>query len=177
MPSSVGICSDCHTSYTRAWCVGNREGVLRNILNAYKFERVVDMAMAAASLLDEVLPSLPPDTTIVPVPTVASHIRQRGYDHTLLIARALGKKREIPVELLLSHIGSSVQRGKSKKERFQQAEQAYECRSSASPDATYLLIDDVVTTNATLRSCAAELRRAGAQSVWVAVLARQALDK
>lgn len=176
-PARAGICNDCRSTYDRAWYVGDREGALRDLIDAFKFERVASASESLASLLDERLPVLPDGTIIVPVPTIASHIRQRGYDHTLRIARELARLRSLRVSPLLRHVGSNVQRGKSKRVRLEQAETSYHCPTSLNPDRTYLLIDDIVTTNATLRSCAAELRRAGARHVWVAVVARQALDK
>lgn len=171
------ICRDCHSFYDRAWYVGEREGALRTLIDAFKFERVADAAESLASLLDQRLPVLPIVTVFVPVPTIATHIRQRGYDHTMRIATELGLKRSIQVASVLEHSGSRTQRGKTKRERMAQAEQSYKCNQVLNADSIYILTDDVVTTNATLRACAAELRQAGAETVWVAVVARQPLDK
>ena len=176
-PARLGICNACRTTYDRAWYVGDRDGTLRKLIDAYKFERVKDASEAFASLLGDHMPVLPATTIVVPVPTIAPHIRQRGYDHTLLIAKQFAKRRSAHVDTSLSRIGKNVQLGKSKRARFSQARASFECKKPLSPDATYLLIDDIVTTNATLQACAAAMRSAGAREVWVAVLARQPLDK
>jgi ComF family protein len=147
------------------------------VIDGLKFRHVKDAATSLAELLDMVLPVLPPNTVLVPVPTLPSHIRSRGYDHTLLIVRALAKRRGVAYRQLLSRKYHDAQRGKSKKERFKQAQSAYTCNVSLESDVPYLLIDDVVTTNATLRYAADALRTAGAEHVWVGVLARQPLDK
>jgi ComF family protein len=176
-PARLGICSECQDSYVRAWYVGERDGTLRKLVDAYKFERVADASGALASLLNDYLPLLPNDVIVVPVPTIARHIRQRGYDHTWLIAKHFAKRRRLAMATPLRRVNTSVQLGKNKRERFVQAEASYRCQGSLDADAIYLLVDDIVTTGATLRACATAMRSAGAREVWVAVLARQALDK
>lgn len=177
LPSPDGICANCQTSYEKAWSVGDRNGVLAAVIDAYKFKRVKSASSALADLLDIVLPIIPNDSVIVPVPTISSHKRVRGYDHTLLIARQLAAKRNITVEQMLARKHSFVQLGKTKKERFLQMSDEFTCVQRLDPTRAYILIDDVVTTNATVRYCAEALGSAGAQHVWVATLARQPLDK
>ena len=176
-PARNGICDGCTTSYSRAWLVGERTDTLQGIIDALKFERVMDAADSLASLLDMRLPVLPESVIVVPVPTSSSHIRQRGYDHSQLIAKKFAKSRGLKMEQPLRRVALTVQRGKSKKERFEQASMTYHADRMVDSSSTYLLLDDVVTTNATFRYCAAALMDAGAQDVWVAAIARQPLDK
>ncbi len=176
-PSATGICTGCYSTYDKAWCVGDRSGTLERLIDAYKFERVKDASDPLAQLLESRLPVLPENVVIVPVPAIAKHIRQRGYDHTALIAKRLARKRSLPFRPALKRVDVSVQRGKNKKDRMRQAEQSFRCADTLDPGLIYLLVDDVVTTNATVRFGADALRKAGATSVWVAVLARQPLDK
>jgi predicted amidophosphoribosyltransferase len=176
-PSRTGICNACRTSYDRAWYVGERDGTLRELIDAYKFDRVVSASEALASLLNAYLPVLPADVVVVPVPSIAPHIRRRGYDHTLLIAKRFATVRKLKTATLLHRADASVQLGKNRRVRFAQAQASFLCNGPLDPDATYLIVDDIVTTNATLRACAEAMRLAGAQQVWVAVLARQPLDK
>ena len=130
-----------------------------------------------AALLDDVVPLLPPDTIVVPVPTIGSHIRQRGYDHALLMAKEFARQRELQMTTALERITTAKQRGANRKERFTQAEAAFRSRTITETNQAYLLIDDVVTTGATLQYAAKSLQEAGAQTIWVAALARQPLDK
>lgn len=173
----AGVCQKCQTSFSVAWCVGERREALEKLINCFKFERAAAAHKALAELLDARLPQLPPNTVIVPVPTVASHIRQRGYDHTLLISRRLGKIRGLKVQTALFRASSTRQRGANKKQRLEQARQAYGFNAKLKSEAPYLLIDDICTTGATLRYAAETLKKAGAKDVWVAVVARQPLDK
>ncbi len=173
----LGICKKCCTSFERAWCVGERREALEDVINRYKFERAKASYRVLADLLDAILPQLPADTVIVPVPTVSRHIRERGYDHTLLIAKRLARLRNLKVTTPLFRKNSASQRGASKPVRLKQAKSAFGCKSKLIPGVTYLLIDDISTTGATLRYAAQTLRDSGAETVWVAVIARQPLDK
>lgn len=171
-----GICGQCKVSYDRAWCVGERRGALHELIDAYKFNRARAAYTALGDLLLDVLPVLPPNVVVVPIPTISKHIRQRGYDHTLLIALYFAKKRHVPMKQLLVRQTTTSQRNSSAQVREQQAKQAFAVKGAIEPDAIYLLIDDIVTTGATLRHAARVLKQAGAQQVWVAALARQTLD-
>lgn len=176
-PTSDGICQTCRTSFDKAWCVAERRGAIRRLIDAYKFERVVDASDVLAELLDAYLPVLPRSTVIVPVPSVPAHIRRRGYDHVDRIASTLARRRGLERGRLLDRVGSEIQRGSTKSKRREQAQRSYDCRRELDPGRHYLVVDDVVTTGATVSACASALKRAGAQHVWVATVARQPLDK
>jgi len=173
-----GICTVCgeQTGFSRCWLVGQRTAVLEAVINAYKFQRARDAYQALANLLDKRLPPLPAETVVVPVPTIASHIRGRGYDHCLLLAQAFANRRGLACTPLLLRAKNTVQRGASRAERLRQAQQAFVARQISDVSCPYLLIDDVITTNATLQSSARALRAAGATTIWAAVLAQQPLD-
>lgn len=113
---------------------------------------------------------------MVPVPTIPRHIRQRGYDHTLLIARAFAKNRKLKLSKSIRRLTNDTQLSKSARERNLQARSAFEVSGEIDKDKTYLLIDDIVTTGSTVKYAAKALREAGAGDVWVAVIARQTID-
>ena len=169
------LCSNCTTPYSRAWCVGERRDALERLIDSHKFEHLKDAYESFASLLDDIVPALPSGVTVVPVPTISAHIRQRGYDHTALLARRFARLRSCEYASPLERRTNHVQRGGTKRERQDQAKDAF--ASTPLLGGVYLLIDDVFTTGATVASAAAELRRAGATDVWVAVIARQPLEK
>ena len=176
LPSPNGICIKCHEPYQKAWCVGERRSVLEQLIDAYKFEHVKAAHRTFAELLDEALPLLPPETIVVPLPTVAPHIRQRGYDHMLLVARSFAKRRGLQLSTALRRVGANKQLGSSRKDRIAHAKSAYEVSGELDPTVPYLLLDDVFTTGASLHYAALKLREAGAREIWVAVIARQPLD-
>jgi ComF family protein len=171
-----GICKTCIVPYDRAWCVGERSGVLEKLINRYKFDNNYAAYRTIAELLSNCIGILPQNATLVPVPTVASHIRQRGYDHTLLVARHVAKLQGVALEQPLYRVGNDMQRGNGKHLRSEQAARAFGIKNHVKHSGPYLLIDDVITTGATLQYAARALRQAGAREVWVAVIARQPLD-
>src|SRR5919199_1309080 len=167
-----GLCTSCSPLFSRGWCVGERTDVLRKIIDDYKFERMYEAHKILAELLANRLPVLPEDCIIVPIPTIPSHIRQRGYDHTLLIAKYLAQLKKVKYESLIQRNQYSVQRGRTKKDRHLQAERAFMV-AKMPENPTILLIDDIVTTGATLQAAASLLHQHGAKEVWVACIARQ----
>jgi ComF family protein len=170
-----GICHKCFVPFSRAWCVGERTDVLRNLLSAYKFERVRAACEPLSALLADATPQLPSDCLIVPIPTIAPHIRRRGYDHTLLLAREFAKRKGVTAKQLLVRRTKTIQTGSSRKDRYRQAMDAFEIKRPVR-GGTFVLVDDVLTTGATLTAAAKLLRENGADVVWVAILARQPLD-
>lgn len=171
-----GICKKCRVPYQRAWCVAPRQDYLQQLIGNFKFTNAKAAYMPLADLLHDHLPELPSNVRIVPVPTIASHIRQRGYDHTLLVAKRLGHRRGLVVDRSLRRATNTMQRGAGARQRVRQAQQAFVCQPRLDTDAIYLLIDDVITTGATVKYAAKALRDAGAQQVWVASISRQPLD-
>ena len=169
------LCDTCNASFTRAWVSGARTGSLKRIIDDYKFERTRAAYKVLSEIFADTLPSLPPDIEIVPVPTIAKHVRMRGYDHMHLIARQLARSCGLPYSRCLRRTTATVQRGANRALRQQQAAAAFEA-CDVRVGARYLLIDDVSTTGVTLEHATRVLRTAGASEVWVAVLAIQPLE-
>ncbi len=170
-----GICGKCRVPYQRAWCVGRREDVLRKLVDDYKFENAYAAHRVLADLLSQRIGQLPPDVTVVAIPSIAAHIRRRGYDHAGVLAKRLARLQKVAYAPLLKRKTATRQRGATKSQRIRQAKEAFEVRDRLS-GGIYLLVDDIVTTGATVKYAAQALRDAGASEVWVAVVARQTLD-
>lgn len=169
------LCSGCIGPLTRAWVVGERTDVLQRLTNDSKFASNRRACLAQASLLDTILPRLPDDTLVTPIPTIWPHIRQRGFGHAEYVARSLATMRHLAYSPLLTRITNSVQHGATRQQRLKQAKQAYACGVPLD-DAPILLVDDVCTTGASLVAAANVLRQAGARQVWAAVTTRQMLE-
>jgi ComF family protein len=106
------------------------------------------------------------DIVIVHAPTATSRVRQRGYDQSRLVARALSARSGIPCYGLLARVGQHRQVGASKAERKTQMLTAYHpVAPKRIRGAHVLLVDDVCTTGSTLEAAAAVLLQAGAKRV------------
>ena len=165
-------CGDCDLPFAAHFVCGWREELLGQLVEEYKFDAARDYAGLLAEVLATKIPVLLGDIVIVPLPTIARHIRERGFDHTLRLAERLGKLRGWPVVPLLTRARNTVQVGTSRERRLAQAEHAYALspNRAVEPGKTYLLLDDVWTTGASMVAAAELLQKAGAENLMMAVL-------
>ncbi|MBI1739143.1 MAG: ComF family protein [Acidobacteria bacterium] len=114
---------------------------------------------------------------VVPVPLHVSRLRERGYNQAELIAQPLAKRLGLPLRsYLLVRTRPRPEKLKlTRQERWRTVRGAYAMRTDAKIDKLrVLLVDDVLTTGATVDSCAQALRRAGASRVVALTVARVA---
>ena len=168
-------CAECMSRLgtAGAWTVGERSDALQNLVGDYKYESVREAARTMAGLLGEIIAVLPDDTVVTHVPTIWQHVRQRGFDHAEMLAQSFARQRDLVHTPLLRRTRQYSHHELTKRERLRAAKQAF----SAVQDITtpVLLVDDIVTTGATLQACVGALRDKGASSIYVAVVARQML--
>jgi ComF family protein len=115
----------------------------------------------------------------IPVPLHPTRLRERGYNQALELVRPLARALRIPLaEALLSRTRATpAQANLNAAERRRNLRGAFQCQASVleriAPGAAHVaLVDDVMTTGATLRECARVLKRAGVGRVDVWALAR-----
>ena len=178
--SSGGFCSTCWG--WQAEIDGIRspfrfEGVVRQAIHQLKYQNLRALAAPLAGLLWEYLNAEPiPAEVLVPVPLHQRRQRERGYNQSALLARALGKVSGWPVveDCLARHKTASPQaRTATAAERHCNVADAFSCRDGRLEQNRVLLIDDVATSGATVEACAGALKASGASSVWALVLARE----
>lgn len=169
------LCKNCHEPYERLWMVGERKETLQRLIGLYKFERAYAAYECLGDLLLGVLPELPKNTIIVPVPTTPGRIRERGYDHMLKISRYVARARNLECKKLIKRVTDTKQRQATAGQREIQARQAFKVDKNIDKEVPYLVIDDVFTTGSTIKYASKALRDAGAKHVWAAVIAYQSL--
>lgn len=172
-PTTIGVCGYCRLPFLKAWVVGEREGQLAKLIGDFKWARTYEAYRPLGGLLHEILPILPETTVVVPIPTIPRHIRIRGYDHANLLATSLARRRGLSKQNLLRRNTNYIQHKANKTQRTQQAESAFRCDKKLDPDIPYLIVDDIITTGATIKAATRVLKGAGANEVWVAAIARQ----
>jgi len=174
--AEIGVCYDHKVAFQQAFIVGERSGALQRLIGGFKFRNIKESYEPLAELLQARLPVLGRNVIFVPIPTIPVHIRERGYDHMALVAKELARRVKRPMKRLLVRNGVSVQHHATRIERLAQAKSAYQVTERLDPTCTYIVLDDIVTTGATLLEATLRLREAGAVTIWVAAIARQPLD-
>jgi ComF family protein len=160
-------------SYVRVWAPVAYAGPARDLVRALKFQGAIGVSDAMAALIAA---NAPPGwldgRTLVPVPLHRKRLRSRGYNQAAAIAEALVSRTGLAVLDSLVRTGSSLtQVGRQRAERRAGPAGTIQPRGSIVPERV-LLVDDVVTTGATLAACRAALAAAGAVEVDAVVFAR-----
>jgi predicted amidophosphoribosyltransferase len=154
----------------RAWSSASHEGVARDLVTALKFRRLLPVADLIADRIQWLAPSTILSGTIVPVPTAPLRSALRGFDPAAEIAAALAQRAGLPLSSCLIRRGGGRQVGKRRAQRIGHPP-VIQARGQV--PRSVLLIDDVLTTGATLASCARALRSAGAIRVTAITFTRR----
>lgn len=174
-----GACRRCRES--RPVFAGLRsaflyEGVSREAILALKFKGLSSIAPLLAARMAELAERWGPSVyAIVPVPLAAGRKRRRGYDQAELLARELARTIGIPCETraLRRHGATAPQTEQADPlARRKNVEKAFR-PGARSVSGGVLLVDDVVTTGATLDACARVLLAEGSGPVYALTFARE----
>lgn len=169
------------------WSALAYENAARELVKGLKFRgaRALAQTMAAQIVANAPVallrpaarvspPALVVRPALVPVPLSPERARRRGFNQAAVLAQALGQRSSgCQLEDCLERRGRSApQVGRPRAERLGAVAGSVEHRPGASIPSRALIIDDVVTTGATLAACAAALRRAGTPNVAAITYAR-----
>lgn len=181
-------CSVCgkpmHSEFAMPWCAdcaGGRPfercfvpfrygGTVRRLITHMKYYGRPEKARFLADEIAREMGSFRPDV-ITYVPQNARTDRERGYNQTRLMARELGRLLNVPVKSALRHSSAGVhQVGLNRSERGKNARRLY-MPGKKSIAGTWLIVDDVTTTGATLDVCCRLLKAMGCEKVYAAAAA------
>ena len=162
-----GNCQRHPPAFDRSLALFRYEEPVRHLIHALKFQArhacarlLGDMLADALSQIED-LPEL-----IIPVPLHPSRYRERGYNQTLEIARTLTRRLGIPLDYqsCIRSIATQPQTELTGKERRRNVSKAF---ALAKPvHAVHVaILDDVVTTGATVNALAKVLRGAGVRQI------------
>ena len=161
----------CKQEFKSLTSVGWYKDILKDAVYAYKFGH----KRGAANNLATLMKAQPDgdDAEVMYIPTSAVHRRERGFDHAALLARSFAYKNALPLNAGLKRTNNTRQLGGGKRDRKDHIGGVFCVTNSASVKGKHvLLIDDVITTGATLNEAARVLKKAGVKSVRAIVLAK-----
>lgn len=177
-------CDALHPKFTSAVSAGPYAGFLGELVRRAKYGRDPVLAVPLAELLAGAVrywPGRETITAVVPVPGTASRVRQRGFHLADLLAERVALELNVPVRTAwIARLGEPApQASLPRTLRRTAARGTVAMRTSPLPwlrpraaGERVLIVDDVLTTGATVNECARVLRAAGAAEVRVAVCAR-----
>lgn len=174
-------CLQTPPPYASARAVFRYEGDSRRLITGYKYyDRTLATPMFSRWLARAGASQLAASEVVVPVPLHPWRLLMRRYNQSALLAVALGKLAGKPAlpDALRRTRHTTPQAGLTREERLANVRDAFAVspkRATTIAGKRVLLIDDVLTTGATLNACAEALLEAGAQEVHVLVLARTVL--
>jgi ComF family protein len=174
LSDDYATCPTCRrkSSVKRVWVAARYEGLGKELIRKYKFERACAAGKVLGKQLADVILSDDYDV-VCPIPPDSQRYRMRGYNPPGIIAKHVARQLKIPYAELLGKQGHKRQVGQSAKKRRQQLANAFYSRHPRKiENKKILLIDDVISTGATLEAAAAVLDGAGAKRVEAAVFAR-----
>jgi ComF family protein len=155
--------------------VGPFERWLRSAIIQFKYHGEWARADHLAPLLANACRDLPNVDAVIPVPLHASRQRSRGFNQSFLLSQHIAPLLSAPVmDILVRTRPTQAQAHLGAGKRRTNVERAFAVRPGLHlAGRSCLLVDDVITTGATLAACADTLKAAGAPSVAAATLARE----
>ena len=154
------------------------DGALRRALGRLKYAGAArtsePLAAVASPAFRRLLAIAGPGACLVPVPLHAKRRRERGYNQAELLARALGRTTGVSVtDVLERREATERQHSLDRAARLRNLRGAIRVTRGAAVPRVPIVVDDILTTSATLEACAAVLRDAGAEIVYGFAIARE----
>ena len=152
-------------------------GIVRNLIHYLKYRDQPQIGEFLGKWYGQILKGdrgLPPLDAVIPVPLHPKKLKKRGYNQVLAFSRELAAALQVPCreELLEKTAHTKTQTHKSRLFRWQDQLPTFTAEKGAELGGKkVLLVDDVITTGATLEACAAALLRVGKVEIYIATMA------
>jgi len=178
------LCFECRdlcepVRHGRVTAAGTYGGALREAIHRFKYDGERALAnelgtLVAACVASDLATGVALDV-VVPAVLHPERARSRGYDQAMLLAAVVAQRTALPLRLPLRRIRAvSPQVALDRAARAENLRGAYVAEAGALRGARVVLVDDVVTTGATLAAATGALRAAGARAVRSYVIALDA---
>ncbi|MDX2002855.1 MAG: ComF family protein [Chitinophagales bacterium] len=150
---------------------------VQNLIHELKYNGKQEVGIRLGQILGQDIKNSPhfkQIDLIVPVPLHKKRLSKRGYNQCDLFAEGISMATNIPFapDVLSRVMYNESQTGKNRIDRFGNVQNIFECRAPHNiANKHILLVDDVVTTGATLEACSMELLKASNVAVSIATIA------
>ena len=152
------------------------EGIEEALLHRYKFDVARQAVRPLARMMSDalIINNIEYDL-VVGIPTAPARVRARGFDNGKLLAQTVARNLNLPYRHFLRRHTNKRQLGATRAQRITQMREEFYAISGANlKGKTVLLVDDVITTGATIAAATVALKAAGAKQVYVLVYAQKA---
>ncbi|HEY3430325.1 MAG TPA: ComF family protein, partial [Cyclobacteriaceae bacterium] len=160
--------------FAAAFFLFRKGGKVQQLLHELKYNNHPEIGDTLGEVYGQELAQLSDRfSLIIPVPLHASRKRKRGYNQSEEFAKGLSKSLGIPYSnALVRTTKTETQTRKTKLKRWQNVSEVFEVRDSTQiENQEVLLVDDVITTGATIEACAQMLLTSGCSSISIASIA------
>ena len=164
-------------SYATSYMFFHETGIARKLLHQIKYKGGQDLAIDLGEMFAQELlqadPTFKPDL-ILPVPLHPRKLRQRGFNQSEAIATGMSKvlQTELNTDILVRQSNNKSQTKKGRFDRWSNVDGIFGLKNTNIPKSAHiLLVDDVITTGATLEACVNALLKLGDIKVGIAGLA------
>jgi predicted amidophosphoribosyltransferase len=154
----------------RSWSAAPHEGVARDLVAALKFRALLPVAGLMAERIVNLAPAHLLSGDVVPIPTARGRGLRRGFDPAGEVAVAVAGGAGLPLRTCLARRGAGRQVGRRRSERLGRPPRI---EAVGPVPRSAVLVDDVLTTGATLSAAARALREGGALRVVAVTFARR----
>lgn len=150
--------------------------LVRQLINTAKLSLAYDIFIELTTVAHQRItpsPQLLHKFVLCPIPQSKAKLRQRGYNHSEIIAKIIEKNLYLAIDkILLKQKQTKEQKQLNKKERRLNLRNSFFINQPEYIPAKVMLVDDITTTGATFKEAAKVLLRAGAKTVWCLALAQ-----
>lgn len=177
----IGICPSCKSRINKAKNEGSilsygfYGGILKSLILKFKYESNYNAGYLLANFLIEIIRESEIDIDIICyIPMIRKDERKRGFNQCKLIANEIGYNLNIPVSNCIKKVKHTKEQKKlTKEERIKNLIGAFEVTSNEDiKNKRVLLIDDVMTTGATIGECTKILKKSGVKEIIVLTIAK-----
>jgi len=154
-----------------------KTGIVQHLLHQLKYKNHPEVGLKLGKAFGEELNQhfdSPPFNLIVPVPLFLSRLKNRGYNQSSKFAEGISSVTKITFNdsCCIRTINTATQTKKNKSERWENVNHAFAVVDKSKIEGKdILLVDDVMTTGATLEACGTELLKSGCSSLSIACIA------